>query len=108
MKRFVKCFFELLTQNFSARRETGRKRGAKRACGRSEAVFVDRQLKPLPMNFRICNALKIKPFHALLRNIPFCSLGEVGGAGGRAIDKVDRWNGHKTGIVFGDEMCYIL
>ncbi len=24
MKRFVKCFFELLTQNFSARRETGR------------------------------------------------------------------------------------
>ena len=53
MKRFVKCFFELLTQNFSARRETGRKRGAKRACGRLQA---------------------------LLRNTPFCSLGEVGGA----------------------------
>ena len=33
------------------------------------------------MNFRICNALKIKPFQALLRNTPFCSLGEVGGAG---------------------------
>jgi hypothetical protein len=28
-KRFVKCFFELLTQNFSARRETGRKNGRK-------------------------------------------------------------------------------
>ena len=42
MKRFVKCFFELLTQNFSARRETGRKRGAKRACERLEAVFVGR------------------------------------------------------------------
>jgi hypothetical protein len=23
MKRFVKCFFELLTENFSVRRETG-------------------------------------------------------------------------------------
>ena len=54
MKRFVKCFFELLTQNFSARRETGRKRGAKRACGRLQA---------------------------LLRNIPFYFLGEAGGAG---------------------------
>ena len=42
MKRFVKCFFELLTQNFSARWETGRKRGVKRACGRLEAVFVGR------------------------------------------------------------------
>ena len=31
------------------------------------------------MNFRICNALKIEPFQALLRNAPFCSLGEVGG-----------------------------
>ena len=40
MKRFVKCFFELLTQNFSARRETGGKRGIKWACGRLEAVFV--------------------------------------------------------------------
>ena len=29
MKRFVKCFFELLTQNFSARRGTGRKNGRK-------------------------------------------------------------------------------
>ena len=27
MKRFVKCFFELLTQTFSERRETGRKKG---------------------------------------------------------------------------------
>ena len=35
----------------------------------------------MPMDFRICNALKIKPFQALLRNAPFCSLGEVGGAG---------------------------
>ena len=33
------------------------------------------------MDFRVCNALKIKPFQALLRNTPFCSLGEVGGAG---------------------------
>jgi len=33
------------------------------------------------VDFRVCNALKIKPFQALLRNIPFCSLGEVGGAG---------------------------
>ena len=32
------------------------------------------------MDFRVCNALKIKPFQALLRNTPFCSLGEVGGA----------------------------
>jgi hypothetical protein len=29
MKRFVKRFFELLTQNFSARREMGRKNGSK-------------------------------------------------------------------------------
>lgn len=42
MKRFVKCFFELLTENFSAWRETGQKRGAKRACGRLEAVFMGR------------------------------------------------------------------
>ena len=56
--------------------------GAKRACGRLVAVFGDRQYKnPYPMDFRVCNALKIKPFQALLRNIPFCSLGEVGGAG---------------------------
>ena len=34
----------------------------------------------MPMDFRICNALKIKPFQALLRNTPFCSLGEVGGS----------------------------
>ncbi|MFR3762527.1 MAG: hypothetical protein ACLTXS_05385, partial [[Clostridium] symbiosum] len=27
MKRFVKCFFELLTQTFSERRKTGRKKG---------------------------------------------------------------------------------
>ncbi len=27
MKRFDKCFFGLLTQNFSAQRETGRKKG---------------------------------------------------------------------------------
>ena len=33
------------------------------------------------MDFRVYNALKIKPFQTLLRNIPFCSLGEVGGAG---------------------------
>jgi len=33
------------------------------------------------MCFHVCNALKIKPFQALLRNIPFCSLGVVGGAG---------------------------
>ena len=33
------------------------------------------------MVFRVCNALKIKPFQTLLRNIPFCSLGEVVGAG---------------------------
>ena len=24
------------------------------------------------------------------------------------LDGLDRRNGHKTGIVFGDEMCYIL
>ncbi len=35
----------------------------------------------MPMDFRVCNALKIKPFQALLRNTPFCSLGEVGGGG---------------------------
>ena len=29
MKRFVKCFFELLTENFSAWRETGHKKGHK-------------------------------------------------------------------------------
>ncbi len=29
MKRFVKCFFELLTENFSAWRETGQKKGRK-------------------------------------------------------------------------------
>jgi hypothetical protein len=33
------------------------------------------------MDFHVCNTLKIKPFQALLRNIPFCSLGEVGSAG---------------------------
>jgi hypothetical protein len=33
------------------------------------------------MDFRVYNALKIKPFQTLLRNIPFCSLGEVGGTG---------------------------
>ncbi len=33
------------------------------------------------MDFHVCNALRIKPFQALLRNIPFFSLGEVGGAG---------------------------
>ena len=38
-------------------------------------------IKPYPVNFCVCNALKIKPFQALLRNIPFCSLGEAGGAG---------------------------
>jgi len=98
------------------------------------------------VDFRVCNALKIKPFQALLRNAPFCSLGEVGGAGAgllnpvprfrrrngngknpdgqgfkngdffaphakkyySSLDGLDRRNGHKTGIVFGDEMCYIL
>ena len=30
---------------------------------------------------KLMTLLKIKPFQALLRNIPFCSLGEVGGAG---------------------------
>ena len=40
MKRFVKCFFELLTQALvSAAGKRDRKRGAKRACGRLEAVF---------------------------------------------------------------------
>ncbi len=29
MKRFVKCFFELLTENFSAWREMGHKKGQK-------------------------------------------------------------------------------
>ena len=38
------------------------------------------------MGFRVCNALKIKPFQALLRSILFCSLGEVG-ARGRATAK---------------------
>jgi len=33
------------------------------------------------VDFRVCNALKIKPFQALLRNTPFCSLEEVGGEG---------------------------
>ena len=33
------------------------------------------------MCFCVCNALKIKPFQALLRNTPFCSLEEIGGAG---------------------------
>ena len=33
------------------------------------------------MDSHVYNALKIKPFQGLLRNIPFCSLGEVGGAG---------------------------
>ena len=98
------------------------------------------------MDFHVCNTLKIRPFQALLRNIPFCSLGEVGGAGAgllnpvprfwrrngngqnpdgqgfksgdffalfakkyySSLDGLDRRNGHKTGIVFGDEMCYIL
>ncbi len=31
--------------------------------------------------FCVCNALKIKHSQAILRNILFCSLGEVGGAG---------------------------
>lgn len=39
------------------------------------------------MCFYVCNALKIKPFQALLRNTPFCSLGEVGGREGRATAK---------------------
>ncbi len=59
----------------------GRKKGVKRACGRLETVFVGIYYKTYPMDFRVCNALKIKPFQVLLRNIPFCSLGEVGGAG---------------------------
>ena len=29
VKRFVKCFFELVTENFSARRETGQEKGRK-------------------------------------------------------------------------------
>jgi len=36
------------------------------------------------VDFRVCNALKIKPFQTLLRNIPFCSLGEVWSAEGGA------------------------
>ncbi len=39
MKRFVKCFFELLTQALVS---AAGKRGAKRACGRLEAVFAGR------------------------------------------------------------------
>jgi hypothetical protein len=39
---FCQVFFELLIENFSARREMGKKRGAKRACGRLEAVFAGR------------------------------------------------------------------
>ena len=41
-------------------------------------VFDDNRY---PVDFRVCNALKIKPFQALLRNAPFCSLGEVGARG---------------------------
>ena len=41
MERFVKCFFKLLTQALisAAGNGTG-KGGAKRACGRLEAVFT--------------------------------------------------------------------
>ena len=60
------------------------------------------------MDFRVCNALKIKPFQALLRNIPSCSLGEVG-ARGRAtakpkydssLDHLDSRNGVKCRLLF--------
>lgn len=41
MKRFVKCFFELLTQALVSVAGNGAgKKGAKRACGRLEAVFA--------------------------------------------------------------------
>jgi len=80
MKHFVKCFFELLTQTFSARREKGRKKGAKRACGRLEAFFRSGH-KIYLVGFRSCNALKTEPFQALLRNIPFCFLEEAGDSG---------------------------
>ena len=33
------------------------------------------------MDFRVCNALKIKPSQALLRNTSFCFLGEIGDVG---------------------------
>ena len=61
------------------------------------------------MDFRVCNALKIKPFQALLRNIPFCSLGEVGGAGAEPPQNLPtaaavvqtvlplKWSGRKRG-----------
>ena len=69
----------------------------------------------MPMDFRVCNALKIKPFQALLRNTPFCSLGEVGGAGAEppqnlttaaAVVQTDRRNGRRTGIVFRNWIWY--
>lgn len=63
MKRFVKCFFELLTQILiSAGGERTRKRGVKRACGRLEAAFEGKPYKTYPVCFRVWNALKIKPF----------------------------------------------
>ena len=61
------------------------------------------------MDFRVCNALKIKPFQALLRNTPFCSLGEVGGAGAEPPQNLPataavvqtvlplKWSGRKRG-----------
>ena len=78
------------------------------------------------MNFRICNALKIKPFQGLLRNIPFHSvLWERSGARGaepphnlpRAAEVVQtvlplEWSRRKRGQdffilfpVFGGEMA---
>ncbi len=75
-------------------------------------------IEPYPVDFRVCNALKIKPFQILLRNIPFCSLGEVGGAGAEppqnlptAAEVVQtvltlEWNGRRTGIVFRNWVWY--
>ena len=64
----------------------------------------------MPMDFRICNALKIKPFQALLRNTPFCSLGEVEARGRTTAkptdsrrsgaDSLDRRNGIKCRLLF--------
>lgn len=64
----------------SVQRETGRKRDAKRVCGRLEADFGASHIKPYSVDFRVCNAFKIKPFWPLLRNILFFGRGRGRGA----------------------------
>ena len=61
--------------------------------------------------YKLWKILKIKPFQFLLRNAPFCSLGEVGGrATEKSIDScrssADSRNGRRTRIALRNWLWY--